>query len=239
MRVAVLASFLVACGFSPVPDRDVQADAQPNGGPTIPLMSCHSQLADLRLCFDFEDPTLAPVIRDAASGHDASSSDVTIMQRDSQHAADVDIGAVIEVRPTTDLELVQAVTIEMWLRPDGTSDADVLLHPGEYDVGISGEALSCRFGGITAHATQKLHAGEWTHVACSYDGTTIKAYVDGDVSACKTATQTIVPDFSNTAIALDYAGGIDDVHVYARTLADTEIQGLAGVTSGVTSCGSD
>jgi Concanavalin A-like lectin/glucanases superfamily len=238
MRVVILASLVTACGFAPM-ELDVQPDAQPNGGPTIPLSECHSQLADLRLCLDFEDSTLAPVIRDESiGGHDAASAFITPYPRAGQHSAALDYGSLIAVPESADLDIPQHLTIEMWLNPDSRASAWALYNTAQYGLGIDNGELYCQFGNHVIHANEAFAVDEWTHVACTWDGSTVKAYVDGDVSDCRTDEPDTIANvnLAGTSVGLGYYGAIDDVHVYARTLADAEIWTLAGVTDGTTEC---
>lgn len=239
MRVVVLTSLLVGCGFAPKA-RDVQPDAQsPNGGPTIPLSSCHSQQPDLRLCLDFEDPSLDPVIQDLSAGnHNAWTTLVAPWRRDGQQAAAMDLGSTISILEAPDLDIAQNLTIEMWINPDSDTDAYPLTNSGQYTLGIQQHALYCQFGSHGVHANATIEVDTWTHVACTYDGTTVTAYLDGDVSACRTSPLDSIPNVnaSGTKVGVAYSGAIDDVHIYARTLDAPQIQSLAGVTSGTTAC---
>jgi len=239
MRVVVFTSLLVGCGFAPKA-QDVQADAQsPNGGPTLPLSSCHSQQPDLRLCLDFEDSSLDPVVQDLSTGsHDARTTLVVPWTRSGQQAAAMDWGSTISIPESADLDIATNLTIEMWINPDYDTDAYPLTNSGQYQLGIQQHSLFCQFGNRSVHANETIEVDAWTHVACTFDGTTVTAYVDGAVSACKTGPLEPIPNVnaSGTKVGLAYSGAIDDVHVYARTLDAPQLQSLAGVTSGNTTC---
>jgi len=239
--VVFSACFLAACGFAPGAN-GTPPDPQPDPtGPdaSVEVRTCHATQPDVRLCLDFEDTALVPVIDDNSLGrHDATALLVDSMPRANQHAALVTVGSSITVPEASDLDIAPNVTIEMWLRPNvlGTNPSP-LANTGQYALGIQNDKVTCTFGSHTAVSDQQLEIGKWAHVACSYDGTTIKVYFDGDLDACQTASGTIAnTNVSGTAIAAGYAGGIDDVHVYARTLDPTQIQTLAGVTSDKITC---
>lgn len=235
------ASFLAACGFAPGAS-GTQPDPQPDpAGPdaSVDVRTCHATQPDVRLCLDFEDTALVPVIGDMSSGrHDAAAVLVDTMPRATQHAALVTASSSITVPETADLDLAQNLTIEMWLRPSVTgTNPSPLANTGQYALAIQDDQVACTFGTHTAVSDQQLEVGKWAHVACSYDGTTVRVYVDGELDACKTAAGTIAnTNGSGTVIAAGYAGGIDDIHVYARTLDPTQIQALAGVTSDKITC---
>jgi hypothetical protein len=200
-------------------------------------------MPDLRLCLDFEDPSLDPVVEDLSAGtHDARATLIDTYHRDGQQAAALNWGSQLAVPESPDLDIPKNLTIEMWLNPDYDTTAYPLANTGQYVLGIEQQGLYCQFGDQYVHANKHIEVDTWTHVACTYDGTTITAYLDGDVSACWTSTAHTIPNTndSGTQIGLAYSGAIDDIHVYARTLDSSQIQALAGVTKGNTMCsGSD
>jgi len=69
---------------------------------------------------------------------------------------------------------------------------------------------------------------DWTHLAVSYDGTTVTIYVNGvfDVSSVKTLSTTeAVGLIGNRPGAINYFNGqIDEVHIYNRALSADEIK---------------
>jgi hypothetical protein len=77
----------------------------------------------------------------------------------------------------------------------------------------------------------KLEVGAWKHVATTFDGTTLKGYLDGQQVETAEATFNLqgVPltlaQVHNTENAFD--GQFDDVRVYARALSDKEVADLA------------
>jgi concanavalin A-like lectin/glucanase superfamily protein len=242
MRVVVLTSVLVGCGFAPTTD-DVQGDAQLNGGPTTPLTGCHTQIPDVRLCLDFEDLTLDPVIRDGSTGgHDASSAKVDLIPRANQHAAELGYGSAIHVPEVADLDIPKNLSIEMWVAPTVTAGTSwPLSNALQYGLGIDEGKLYCVFGSHTEHAVTTLSINTWTHVACTWDGATVKAYVGGGLAGCAMAPTSTIANVNTggTDIGLAYVGALDDVHVYARVLAVADVRMLAGVTSGATMCPMD
>jgi hypothetical protein len=201
-------------------------------------------MPDLRLCLDFEDPILDPVIQDLSAGsHDAIALAITPWQRDSQQAAALDWASQMMIPESPDLDIPKNLTIEMWINPDADTTAYPLVNHNQYVVGIEQQALYCQFGDQYVHANTHIAVDTWTHVACTYDGTTVTAYLDGNVSACwiSPMPHTIAnTNTTGTQIGVNYSGAIDDVHVYARTLDSSQIQALAGVSKGNTICsGSD
>ncbi|TWT93390.1 hypothetical protein Pla108_38840 [Botrimarina colliarenosi] len=87
-------------------------------------------------------------------------------------------------------------------------------------------------------ATGVVTAGRWHHVAGTYDGTTMRAYVDGELINSWTHTFGGDLDVQSTrtvSLGDSSAGGrpllgyLDDARVYDRALNDTEVRELYGL----------
>jgi hypothetical protein len=73
----------------------------------------------------------------------------------------------------------------------------------------------------------KLERYEWVHIACSYDGTTLKCFVNGEQTdetpmGPITSSQTPVL-IGSDGWGSDWIGGIDDVRIYDHALSEPEI----------------
>ena len=96
-----------------------------------------------------------------------------------------------------------------------------------------------------AIAASPLPLGVETHIAGTYDGSTLKLFVNGVLAASTPAPGTLTQcpqvtsiggratDFSGTPGSSDwyFPGSIDEVHIYDRALADCEVARLAGDTA--------
>jgi hypothetical protein len=233
-----------ACGFNPR-TLEVQPDAQkpeptpappPTGDAAQQIAACHSQLPGVVLCFDFESSSLDPTILDLSAGHhDASDSHVDPMTRLTQQAAMLSESSSITVPASPELDITGPVSIELWLdaaeQPDGTT---ILQHDDDFGVDFHHEP------GCFINDSDDLWAPSWSagwhHVGCTYDGTTLRTYVDGSVVTCANVGSPETVHSKPIDISIDYSGGLDDVHVYNRALAPQEMQLMAGVTSGSTEC---
>lgn len=233
-----------ACGFSSAVQQ-AQPDAQPSPvAPDAPSISdstvfsapCHSHLSGLVLCFDFEDPTLDPTIQDESTGdHAAASSEVTIMAHGVQQAAMVGDQSSITVPEAAELDLYAALSVEMWIEPSShDEDSTLVAHSSDFGTDYYNGEIGCYIGDNEAWNPLPTTAG-WHHVACTFDGATIETYIDGNVVSCA-SSGTRAQHAAQIHIGDDYEGGVDDVHLYNRALAPEEVEFLAGVTSGYTSC---
>jgi RHS repeat-associated protein len=90
-------------------------------------------------------------------------------------------------------------------------------------------------GNVLASATPPS-AGNWHHYAYTYDGTTHKLYIDGTQAGSSTATAQTAAVTSfvlgrwNGGAQEYFAGKLDDLRIYSRTLSADEVAGLAGGT---------
>jgi hypothetical protein len=242
----LLLAVATGCAFNPT-ELGVQPDAQGSGSGTQPvgptpdafvptqIAVCHSQLAGVVLCLDFEDASLDPTVHDSSGqGHDGSTSDVTAMPRLSQQAAMVNTSSSIVVAASASFDLTSALTIELWFDPAQTQeDGTIVEHGNDFGVDFD-RSTGCFAGDDEVWAPDNLAPG-WHHIACTYDGHTIIAYVDGAIVACKNTDPDGVESHP-IELADDVVGGIDDVHLYNRPLAPSEIQLLAGTISPDVSC---
>lgn len=237
-RLAAFAALLSACTFTPngagpAPDAG-GGDPTPDGGAL--LTGCHAHDTSLRLCFDFEEPTLSPVARDGSSfGHDAQTMDIEAMPRALEQAAAVTPTSDIFIPPTPDLVL-DHLTLEAWLRPDVTGgETYAIANQPQYALGFDGQTAYCAVGDAEVTVEHPAPAGTWTHVACTYDGAGLKLYVNGSVAACDKRPKKIDPHARGMHLGMALTGGIDNVRVFADAV-DGEICAHAGSTGCSTSC---
>ncbi|HEY1550982.1 MAG TPA: LamG domain-containing protein [Kofleriaceae bacterium] len=241
----LLLAVSTGCAFNPT-ELGVQADAQGSdaGSPVSPtpdasvptqIAACHSQLEGVVLCLDFEDASLDPIVRDSSGeGHDGSTSNVIAMPRQSQQAAMVTTSSSIVVAAAPSFDLSSALTIELWFDPAQTQEDNTIVAHGD-DFGVDFDrSTGCYAGDDEAWAPDDLAPG-WHHIACTYDGRTIVAYVDGAIVACTTTNPTDVQS-RPIDLADQVAGGLDDVHLYDRPLSALEVQLIAGIPSQAVQC---
>lgn len=92
--------------------------------------------------------------------------------------------------------------------------------------------LNSAQGQASATSTSTFQAGVWYFVACTYDGSSMKIYVNGDPSASAVQTGSIFDSNYPFRIGADWSGGsrmngtIDDVRVYNYALTADEIKAL-------------
>jgi hypothetical protein len=159
------------------------------------------------------------------------------MARISEQAAATADSSHIYIPPAIDLSTFFVLTQEAWVRPDvvGTG-AWAINHQPQYGLAFDGTTALCQIGDTTASIRYDTPAGTWTHVACTWDGSRIELFVNGSVVACSGPPKKIDTRTWSTYIAPQLSGGIDNVRIYDRNLAEEEICDHAGQTDCSTSC---
>lgn len=139
------------------------------------------------------------------------------------------------------LDLTTGMTVEAWVYPTalGTAWRTVLMKekPGGivyslYANDSAQRALTqLNIGGEqSAWNTTQLPLNTWSHIAGTWDGTTLRMWVNGVLAGTRAVTGTLtnstgVLHIGGNAIWNEwYAGRIDDVRVYNRALSQSELQ---------------
>lgn len=93
-------------------------------------------------------------------------------------------------------------------------------------------AWGVRTGGTTYSGTSQITLNQWYHVAATYDGTTLKLYVNGTLEMTKQSP--VTPVASNTVIigkrggnAGYFIGCLNDVRIYDHCLSAAEVKEIA------------
>ena len=154
----------------------------------------------------------------------------------------------VEVSDTANLDITGTITLAAWIKTSGTND-----HSGILDKMIGfGPATGYRLGVDpnskfrcdiikarppqgTVVSTTAVEDGDWHHVACTYDGATIKVYVDGRFEAEASYTDGIGLNDEALLIGWDddkyqntrhFNGLIDEVAIFNRPLSAAEIKSI-------------
>ncbi|PYN28692.1 MAG: hypothetical protein DMD98_21940, partial [Candidatus Rokuibacteriota bacterium] len=146
----------------------------------------------------------------------------------------------VTVANAASLRLTTGMTLEAWVYPTGALtgwraviDKNV---DGYYLMASSDQGNRPAVGGawppgarITRGPTG-LGLNTWTHLAATFDGATVRLYVNGAEAVSQAQTAALTPTAGTLQIGADsytgenFAGRIDEVRIYNRALSAAEIQ---------------
>ena len=146
--------------------------------------------------------------------------------------------ALVSVPSSSSLRLTGAMTLEAWIRPTTVSAQwrDVIYKGNDnyFLEGTSNRSGRPAAGGSVwsgnLYGTSALAVNTWTHLATTYDGSTMKLYVNGTLVASGARSGALETSGNPLQIGGDsifgqyFAGSIDDVRVYNIALTDTQIR---------------
>ena len=131
------------------------------------------------------------------------------------------------------------MTLEAWLRP-ATSDrrlrgAITKAHSGGVDYGLYASDTTGRVAGgfrtagepsVRANA---LPATTWSHLAVTYDGRSLRVYVNGVLMSSKALTGALATRAGELRLGSGFKGVMDDVHVWDTALSGSALRSEAGL----------
>ncbi len=134
-----------------------------------------------------------------------------------------------------------AITVAAWIDPTDWNGNRRIVQKGttnnQYRLTAESGVLKFELANPTRTVTAALPAANtWSHVAATYDGATLRLYVNGTPLAATTATGSIatstddlfIGSYSTTAASTEkFSGLMDDVRLYNRALGAAEINVLA------------
>jgi len=146
--------------------------------------------------------------------------------------------AVVSIASSSSLRLTTAMTLEAWVKPTSVSSQwrDVIYKGNDnyYLEGTSNQsghpATGGSFASDTVYGPSTIAVNAWTHLAATYDGSTMKLYVSGSLVPGAARSGRIAT--SNNALQIGgdsfygqyFAGAIDEVRVYDVALSAAQIQ---------------
>jgi hypothetical protein len=148
--------------------------------------------------------------------------------------------ARVTVPDASSLDLTSALTLEAWVYPTAAlSSWRDLIYKGDDNYYLmassccqSRPAVGGIFAGSYAHAygASTLALNTWTHVAATYDATTLRLYVNGVQVGSTPRTGALATSTNPLTIGGDpiygqyFTGLIDEVRVYSTALSASQIQ---------------
>ncbi|HET9674929.1 MAG TPA: LamG-like jellyroll fold domain-containing protein [Gaiellaceae bacterium] len=151
------------------------------------------------------------------------------------------VNDLVTVPDANSLDFTSSLTIEAWVFPTDTSSWHTVVlkeQPGQLVYALYASTDTPGPGGHVfvngdtwARGPSALPLNTWTHLAVTYDGSTIRLYIGGALAA---SLGSVVGSMPNSTLPLDiggnnvwgewFAGRIDEVRIYNRALSQTELQ---------------
>ena len=191
--------------------------------------------------FGFEENTGTSTLDSSGTGNNGTVANATwsTAGRFGNALSFNGTNATVNVADAASLDLTNGMTVEAWVNPASlTLGRLIVIKEGATDIsyalmasnGANMPAGWVRTAAGTAGATgtTALPLNTWTHVAATYDATTIRFYVNGTQVATQArtgaiTTSTNVLRIGGSAFGSYFSGLIDEVRVYNRALTAAEI----------------
>jgi Concanavalin A-like lectin/glucanases superfamily/Fibronectin type III domain len=158
--------------------------------------------------------------------------------------------ARVTISNAPSLQLTSAMTLEAWVYPTTVNSAwrDVIYKGNDnyYLEGTSNNsgrpAAGAILGGVygEVYGATALTANTWAYLAATYDGATMRLYVNGVQVASRAQTGAIATSTNPLQIGGDsiygqyFAGRIDEVRIYNQALSVAQIQSDMNIPVGAT-----
>ncbi len=152
----------------------------------------------------------------------------------------------LEVPDSNSLDVTGAITISAWIRPESSGTQYVISKKGKgsidgYELSLSNQGrVFVRFNEDSSGNSYRVDSSTrfptngqtWMHVVATYDGSTIKLYINGQLEGSQNANFKIGTNDLPLSIGSGQdgyrgmAGAIDDVRIYSRALSEGEVSAL-------------
>jgi hypothetical protein len=136
------------------------------------------------------------------------------------------------------LDLTNGMTLEAWVYPTAAADGTVIVKESaggmayalySYDNTPGPVAYLDSGGYAAARGSTGLPLNAWSHLAATYDGATLRLYVNGALVTSRAVGTAIVTSTAalriggNSVWGEYFQGRIDEVRLYNRALSASEI----------------
>ena len=149
--------------------------------------------------------------------------------------------SIVRVASSSSLNLTSAMTLSAWINPAASQSGwrtimqkqvDAYFLNASNDTGALRPSGGATFGGSTQFVTGTTASpvNAWTHVALTYDGATVRLFVNGTQVATRAQTGAMQTTSNplwiggNQPYGEFFNGLIDEVRVYNRALTQSEVQ---------------
>lgn len=147
---------------------------------------------------------------------------------------------LVTIADSDALDLGNTFTLAAWIHPRSYANFGRIFNKGgtagsRYDLALAGSALQLKTSVDYTSPSGLISLNAWQHIALTYDGTTLRVYVQGVERANVATVISIAPSTAPlyignlAALTRPLDGLIDDARIYDRALSLVEVETLAGI----------
>jgi hypothetical protein len=186
--------------------------------------------------YSFENGAGVTVTDTTGKGHTGTIREATwTAGRTGQGLSFDGVNDWVTIDDVTDLRLTTAMTLEAWVNPtkvDGWRTVIMKERAGELAYALYSSGLnrpSAYLLGGSATSGSAITANTWTHIAATYDATTVRLFVNGVQRATAARTNGLAPSAGALRLGGNgvwsewFAGKLDDVRIYDKALTAAQI----------------
>ncbi|MGJ6964229.1 LamG-like jellyroll fold domain-containing protein [Streptosporangium sp. G11] len=178
------------------------------------------------------DEGTGTVVADA-SGHGNTGTATRTTWTDGKYGKAIALTATasrVIANDVPSLRLTSAMTVEAWVNPMAGGNSNVIVGKGT-PYNLAASRGSVQTPATTQVSGPRLPAYTWSHLATTYDGQTLRLYVNGAMVASKPVQGAITVTASAFAVS-QWGGLVDEVRIYDTALSEAQIN--ADMTTPVT-----
>ncbi len=217
--------------------RATDAAGNLSGYSNVASTTTNATSAGLVAAFGFDEGSGSTVSDASGSGNNGSVANTAwVAGKYGQALSFNGTSSRVTVPDSASLHLSSAMTLEAWVNPATVTAAwrDVIYKGNDnyYLEGTSDPSAVPGAGGTfgTAYGSATLPANAWSFLAVTYDRTTVRLYVNGQLAGSLAATGAIATSTNPLSIGSDslygqyFQGLIDEVRVYNTALTQAQMQ---------------
>ena len=190
--------------------------------------------------WDFEDQSNPTADRSGFGNHGILYGNTHFVANDvlGGHALSFDgNGDYVEIPDSTSLSITgTGITLEAWIKPKVGASNGAIIHKNNHyslrwqNTGTITYADSITWSYATIGYYGNAPAGQWNHIIVTFDGSTIRFYINGVEVGSKVRSGSLTDNAIDLGIGSYnftsnfFNGQIDDVRIYSHALSAAQIQ---------------